>query len=70
MWILAGAAVAFAGVGVFVASTQPDGIERLTLPHVTAARPVAGLIVLALVYLVCAGVSRAFKRQSMEREGA
>ena len=32
-----------------------DGIERLTLSHVAAAKPVAGLIVLALVYLVCAG---------------
>jgi cobalt/nickel transport system permease protein len=70
MWILAGASAAFAGVGVYVASTQPDGIERLTLPHVAAARPVAGLIVLAVVYLVCTGVSRAFKRESMEREGA
>ncbi len=65
MWVLGGAAVAFAGVGVFAASTQPDGIERLTLSHVAAAKPVAGLIVLALVYLVCAGVSRA-----LEREGA
>lgn len=70
MWVLGGAAVAFAGVGVFVASKQPDGIERLTLSHVAAAKPVAGLIVLALVYLVCAGVSRAFKRESMEQEGA
>jgi cobalt/nickel transport system permease protein len=70
MWVPGAAAVAFAGVGVFVASTQPDGIERLTLPHPAVARPVAGLIVLALVYLLCAGVSRAFKRESMEREGA
>jgi cobalt/nickel transport system permease protein len=70
MWVLAGASVAFAGVGVFVASTMPDGIERLTLPHAAVSRPVAGLMVLALVYLVCTGVSRAFKRESMEREGA
>ena len=65
MWVLGGAAAAFAGVGVFVASTQPDGIERLTLSHAAVARPVAGLIVLALVYLVCAGVGRV-----LEREGA
>jgi cobalt/nickel transport system permease protein len=69
-WVLAAASVAFAGVGVFVASTQPDGIERLTLSHAAAAKPIAGLIVLALVYLVCTGGSRAFKRESMEREGA
>ena len=66
-WVLAAAAVAFAGVGTFVASTQPDGIERLTLSHAGMARPVAGLIVIALVCVVC---SRAFKRESMEREGA
>ena len=70
MWVLAAASAAFAGVGAFVASTQPDGIERLTLSHTAVAKPVAGLIVLSLVYLVCTGVSRAFKRGSMEREGA
>jgi hypothetical protein len=69
-WVLGATSFAFAGVGVFVASTQPDGIERLTLSHAAVAKPVAGLVVLALVYLVCAGVSRAFKRESMEREGA
>ncbi len=69
-WVLAAAAVAFAGVGVFVASSLPDGIERLTLSRSAVGRPVAGLIVLALVYLVCAGVSRALDPKSMEREGA
>jgi cobalt/nickel transport system permease protein len=64
-WVLAAVLTTLAGAGVFVASTQPDGIERLTLSHIAAARPVAGLIGLVLVYVVCAGVSRA-----LEREGA
>jgi cobalt/nickel transport system permease protein len=75
-WVLATASAAFAGVGVFVASGQPDGIQRLTLSHTITwfssplARWAAGLIVLALVYLVCTRVNRAFGRESMEREGA
>lgn len=80
-WALGATAVAFAGAGVFVASTQPDGIQRLTMSHSVAtslttiwltsalARWAAGLIVLALVYLVCARVGRA-GRESLEREGA
>jgi cobalt/nickel transport system permease protein len=63
MWVLGAAAAGLAGIGAFVASTQPDGIERLTLTRAALTRPVAGLIVLALVYLVCAGVSRVLERE-------
>jgi cobalt/nickel transport system permease protein len=78
------ASTALAGLGVFIASARPDGIQRLASSHTTAwlsspladyrlhmlaspflAKSLAGLIGLAIVYLVCLGVSRA-----LEREGA
>jgi cobalt/nickel transport system permease protein len=64
---LGAAALALAGAGVFVASGQPDGIQKLTLQNAIAshggtllAKSLAGLIGLFVVYVLCFGVSRVF----------
>lgn len=70
-WALGLAAMAFACLGAFLASTQPDGIQRLAPSHASPwfasspAKSVAALVVLLVLYLVCAGIMRA-----REREGA
>jgi cobalt/nickel transport system permease protein len=70
-WALGFAATAFAGLGAFLASTRPDGIQRLVPSHASnwlassSAKSVAALVVLLVLYLVCAGITRA-----REREGA
>jgi cobalt/nickel transport system permease protein len=63
---LIAASLALAGAGVFFASGQPDGIQKLTLqagigPHAGAllTKSLAGLIGLLVVYVLCLGVSRA-----------
>ena len=85
---LAGASLALAGVGVFIASQRPDGIAKLAFETGIAAhartfltsplaeyklqllsspfltRSLAGLIGLFVVYLLCAGISRALIRSS------
>ncbi len=71
------ASVALAGVGVWVASARPDGIERLALqtgisshvrtflasPLADYRTPLAGLIGLLIIYVLCVGVSRALGRE-------
>jgi len=59
------ASLALAGVGTFIASGQPDGIQKLTLqagisPHAGTllTKSLAGLMGLLLVYVLCLGVSR------------
>jgi cobalt/nickel transport system permease protein len=63
---LIAASFALAGVGVLVASGQPDGIQKLTLqagltPHAGTllTKSLAGLMGLLVVYVLCLGVSRA-----------
>ena len=93
---LATASAALAGLGVFIASAHPDGIEKLAMQigitsHVPTlfaspladyrlhmlsspflTKSLAGLIGLAVVYLLCFGVSRVLiaSRPALEREGA
>jgi cobalt/nickel transport system permease protein len=63
---LIAASLVLAGVGVFMASGLPDGIQKLTLqagvsPHAGGllAKSLAGLTGLLVVYMLCLGVSRA-----------
>jgi len=58
------ASIALAGAGVFIASHQPDGIQRLALEpgiasHATLlTKSLAGLFGLFVVYVLCLGASR------------
>jgi cobalt/nickel transport system permease protein len=58
------ASIALAGAGVFIASHQPDGIQRLTLDpgiasHATLlTKSLAGLCGLFVVYILCLGAGR------------
>jgi cobalt/nickel transport system permease protein len=94
--LLVAASLALAGLGVFIASTRPDGIQELAVATGITSRAttlfaapladyrlqmlsspfltksLAGLIGLAVVYLLCLGVSRVLiaSRPPLEREGA
>lgn len=68
-WVLATAAASLAAFGTLLASTAPDGIQRLAQsPGATwlgspLARSIGGLFGLLIVYLVCTGVSRVLARE-------
>jgi cobalt/nickel transport system permease protein len=68
-WVLGAVAATLAGLGAFIASTQPDGIQRLIASQTVTwlatplAKSFAGFFGLLVVYLVCAGVSRALERE-------
>jgi cobalt/nickel transport system permease protein len=58
--------LALAGVGVFIASGLPDGIQKLTLQAgippragTLLTKSLAGIVGLLVVYMLCLGVSRA-----------
>lgn len=81
-WALIAVSVFLAGAGVFIASGQPDGIEKLSAAsHATPllyspfagyklhwltspilTKSLAGLIGLFVIYILCAGIGRAFGR--------
>jgi cobalt/nickel transport system permease protein len=61
---LIAASIGLAGAGAFIASRQPDGIQKLTLQpgiatHATLlTKSLAGLFGLFVVYILCLGASR------------
>lgn len=71
------ASASLAGLGAFIASVAPDGIQKLT--HQTGitsspflTRSMSGLMGLLIVYALCLGVSRVLiaSRPALEQEGA